>query len=137
MLMGANKVRNLKTQSGILLIECLLSILIFSVGILGLVGLRALSTQNSANSEQRTMAADLANDIVAQMWLRNTSLPSDPNLSGDIVTWQNRVIASGLPNATGTVILANGVTTVTVTWKAPSKGGTVSANQFQTTLVIS
>ena len=129
--------RNLKNQSGMLLIECLLSILIFSVGILGLVGLRALSTQNSSNSEQRTIAANLANDIVAQMWLRNTSLPSDPNLSADITAWQTRVIQSTLPNATGTVVLANGVTTVTVTWKAPSKGASLSPNQFQTTLVIS
>jgi len=125
-----------KNQSGMLLIEVLLSILIFSFGILGLVGLQAVSTQNSTNSGERTIAANLANDIVSQMWLRNSSLPSDANLAGDITLWQARVLASGLPNAAGTVVLAGGVTTVTITWKAPSKKSTDSSNKFETTLAI-
>jgi len=119
-----------------LLIEVLLSILIFSFGILGLVGLQVVSTQNSSSAEHRTLAANLANDIVSQMWLRKSSLPSDENLSGDITPWQAQVAASGLPNATGTVVLAGGVTTVTITWKSPSKKSTDNSNQFQTTLVI-
>lgn len=123
-------------QTGMLLIEVLLSILIFSFGILGLVGLQATAIQNSTNAEERTIAANLANDIVSQMWLRKSSSTADANLSGDIVLWQARVAASALPNAAGSVVEAAGVTTVTITWKSPSKKAAENSNKFETILAI-
>lgn len=125
-----------KYQSGVLLLEVLISILIFSIGILGVVGLLAASTQNSTNAEQRIIAAHLTNDLVSQMWLRKSSQPSDANLSNDIAVWKSTVEKSSLPKATGTVALNAGVTTITVTWKAPSKKATDSSNKLTTSLAI-
>lgn len=123
-------------QAGMMLLEVLLSILIFSFGILGLVGLQAVAIQNSSNAEERTIAANLANDIVSQMWLRKSSSTANPSLSGDIVLWQARVTASGLPNAAGNVVEAGNVTTVTITWKSPSKKAADNSNKLETILVI-
>jgi type IV pilus assembly protein PilV len=126
----------LKHQAGLMLIEVLISILIFSIGILGMVGLQTIATQNAANSEFRTIASTLANDIVSQMWIKKTANPSDANLSGDITIWKAKVSASTLPNASGTVTLTNSITTVTVTWKPPSKKSTENTNQYVTQVSI-
>lgn len=128
--------KSYKNQSGMLLLEALISILIFSIGLLGAVGLLASSTQNATNAEQRIIASHLANDMVAQMWLRKTSQPSDANLSQDITAWKKAVGKSALPNVSGNVTLAAGVTTVSVTWKAPSKKLTENSNRLETSLAI-
>lgn len=125
-----------KLQSGVMLIEVMVSILIFSIGILGLVGLQTVATQNATNAEDRTIAATLANDMVAQMWIKKTANPSSSSISGDITTWKTNVTGSSLPNATGEVTRTNGITSVTVTWKAPSKKSTDNANQYVTQVAI-
>jgi type IV pilus assembly protein PilV len=127
---------SLSKQKGILLIEVLLSILIFSFGILGLVGLQAVSIQNSANAEARNTASALANDIVSQMWVRQTSATSDAGLSADIASWKDRVNKSTLPNASGDVSVNNNLATITITWKAPSKKSTDNSNRYVTQVMI-
>ena len=52
-----------------ILIESLLAILIFSLGILALVGLQAAAVKQSADAKYRTEAALLANEIIGQMWV--------------------------------------------------------------------
>lgn len=125
-----------KLQSGMMLVEVMVSILIFSIGILGLVGLQTVATQNATSAEDRTIAATLANDMVAQMWIKKTANPSSSNISGDITTWQTKVTGSSLPNAAGTVTRTNGITSVTITWKAPSKKSTDNTNQYVTQVAI-
>jgi len=132
-----------KNQSGVLLIEVLFSILIFSFGILGLVGLQAVASQNSVSAEDRNTASTLANDLISQMYIRKTSrlaldadslMGANPTgLSADIGVWQTRVTNSGLTNATGAVTVNNGITTITITWRAPSK---TTNNRYVTQIVI-
>lgn len=125
-----------QSQVGMMLIEVMVSILIFSIGILGLVGLQTVATQNAASAEYRTIAATLANDMVAQMWIKKTANPSSAGISSDITTWKTKVTNSILPNASGAVTRTNGLTTVTVTWKPPSKKTTDNNNQYVTQLSI-
>lgn len=123
-------------QSGMLLIEVLFSILIFSFGILGLVGMQAISTKNAVSAEDRTTAASLANDMVAQMWLRKSSDVTATPLKTDFEKWKTRVANSKLSNVeVPTVTTANGITTVTVTWKSPASSGgasTLITHQYST-----
>lgn len=120
-------------QGGAMLIEVLLSILIFSFGILGLVGLQVVATQNSVSAENRTAAALLANDLIAQMWLRKkTNLDAD-----EITVWQSRIKASGLGNASGAVATdADGVATITVQWKPPYEKSAASDHRYVTKVAI-
>lgn len=138
---------NQHRQSGILLIEVMFSILIFSFGLLGLVGLQAVATQNSVGAEDRNTAALLVSDLVSQMYIRKTSrLAIDINslpganptaLANDIQTWRNKVSdsSSRLPSATGdvTVNAVTGITTITITWKSPSKP---TNSRYETQIVI-
>jgi type IV pilus assembly protein PilV len=120
-------------QRGMTLLEVLVAILIFSIGMLGMVGMQARAMQYSVDSEDRTRAAMLANEAVAAMWVLGTvSLDS-----GTVATWVSRVqnqTASGLPNANGTISApdANGVVTVSVTWKAPNKNAADADSRYVT-----
>jgi type IV pilus assembly protein PilV len=55
-------------QSGSFLLEALIGVLIFSFGILGIVGLQAQSLRHTGDAEYRAEATYLANSLISQMW---------------------------------------------------------------------
>jgi type IV pilus assembly protein PilV len=57
-----------RTQEGAFLLEALIGILIFSLGILGIVGLQAQAIRFTNDSEYRAEAVYLANSLISQMW---------------------------------------------------------------------
>jgi type IV pilus assembly protein PilV len=119
-----------KQQRGAFLLEALIAILIFSMGILALVGLQAVSINTVSEAKYRTDAAFLASQIIGEMWIADRN--NVPNFSYPgggapaLATWADQVTAT-LPDAqtyppqivvAGTA--ANGFTVqVTVNWKSP------------------
>ena len=110
------------TQKGVMLLEALVAILLVSFGILGLVGLWAVSLKNVSETKYRTDASFLANEMIGQMWLDRANLTTSYSAP---TNWTTRVAAT-LPAGTGTVVVAvdPDVTpqlraTVTVRWKLP------------------
>lgn len=141
------QLRPIQHQAGVMLIEALIAILIFSLGILAIVKLQATSIQQSASAEYRALASMLANDLISQMWASDktpATLKSNFESGTPFTTWRSKVIASGLPKVstsqntptvsvtslpsgcTGTACTSSSVT-VTVYWQAPSES---SAHQF-------
>lgn len=55
-------------QRGVMLLEALVAILIFSIGILAIVGLQATSISLSTDAKYRSDASMLANQIIGMMW---------------------------------------------------------------------
>jgi type IV pilus assembly protein PilV len=55
-------------QRGVMLIEALLGILIFSLGIMALIGLQAQSIRNSSEAKYRADASFLADQIIGRIW---------------------------------------------------------------------
>jgi type IV pilus assembly protein PilV len=124
----------LSRQGGFALLEALISILLFSIGVLGIVALQARASQFSVDSEDRSRAALFANQLVSQMWARkSTSLDA-----ATISSWQAQVSASGsgLPSGSGSVSVDNGLATVTITWKAPWRKSTEQSNSYVTRVVV-
>lgn len=119
--MTNRQLSNKHSQEGALLLEVLISILIFSFAILGLVALQARAVQYSVDAEDRNRAALLANELVAMMW----SLQSVNSgvLAAEITAWQTKVRAS-LPPFNSSVVATvtngteNGVATadITINW---------------------
>jgi type IV pilus assembly protein PilV len=66
--------RQTTTQQGMMLLEALLGILLFSIGILGLVGLQSISVKNTTEARYRSEAAYLASQIVGRMWIDRANL---------------------------------------------------------------
>ncbi len=120
-------VPSLTTQGGSLLLEVLISILIFSFAILGLVGLQAKAFGYAGDAEDRNRVASLADQMVAVMWANQST---DTSALGSLYTgWQTLVVASlppyTSPDVSATVSAAdvNGVVTVTITWKPVDNNG--------------
>lgn len=126
--------RRPRRQQGMTLIEVMVALLVFSAGLLGLVTLQARATQYSIGAEDANRAALLANDIATTMWAqRSVTVPQVV-----LETWSARVAdtaGGGLPNGTGTVAVAAGVATVTVTWR-PVGALDDAVHRYQTQVVI-
>ncbi|MHB1591056.1 MAG: type IV pilus modification PilV family protein [Sulfuricella sp.] len=118
-------------QRGSVLLESLIAILIFSMGILAIVGLQAASIKNTASAKYRIDASMLANQIIGQMWIddkTNASLQTSYNSPSGTkyLTWKTNV-QQALPgvasNAPTIAIDASNVATVTVRWQSPGESG--------------
>lgn len=138
--MRTQKKHRCRSQQGIVLLDALIAILIFSIGILGMVNLQAAATKLAGDAKYRTDAAMLADQVISQMWTSDpTALAT--NFAGAAGTggagytsWAATLdcksataSTSCLPAAAtyppSIVVGANNLVTVTVNWKAPNDTG--------------
>jgi type IV pilus assembly protein PilV len=117
-------------QKGIMLLEALVGILIFSIGILAMLGMQAVGIRNTMDSKYRSEAAYLANEIVGQMWVDRSNIASyDDAGAGNArrTAWNTRVASlmpqdPAAPSSTApTITIAGRQATVTVRWKPPGE----------------
>lgn len=111
-------------QGGFLLIEALVAILIFSVGVIALIGLQSLSLSNSLHGKYRADAGYLANGIIAQMMADRTNVASYVDGASPQATqrgeWDTEV-AAALPNGSGSIAMSGSAVTVVVGWRSPDE----------------
>lgn len=116
---------------GLILLDGLIAILIFSLGILGMVALQSVSVKFSTDAKFRTDAAMFADQLLAQMWGAAKS-PTTPvstafaSPGGSAFTaWQSGVLADlpGVAANPPTVVFNGTQVTVTVNWRAPNDSG--------------
>jgi type IV pilus assembly protein PilV len=121
---------------GMTLIEVLVSLLIFSFGFLGLIGMQAKAVQISTDAEDRSRASLLANEIVSKMWMNKSLSVSQSDKNAWIARVQDPSV-SGLPSAGGDVSNpVNGLVTVTVTWRSPARNVSASDSQYVTQVMM-
>ena len=97
------------SQAGIALIEAMVAIFIFSIGILAVIGMQAVAVRTASDAKYRADAAFLADQIIGQMW-------SDQGASGqgNLASY-----ATGVPPTTpatagvATALLCNTTNTTT------------------------
>lgn len=118
-----------------MLLEALIAILIFSMGILAVVGMQAAAIRNSSDAKYRADASYLANQILGQMWADRANLATYAHHPGgtlcaptgaastqaNVSSWLANM--GNLPGAAANrqqiVVGVNNVVTVTVCWRAP------------------
>ena len=135
---------NKRTSGGSVLLEALVGILIFSIGILALVAMQAESIRNTTEAKYRNDASYLANQIIGRMWADRVKSDGTSNLGsyshyaggatacsptgsastyGGVTDWLADVNAT-LPNAAANKqqikIDANNLVTVTLCWQTGS-----------------
>lgn len=116
------------SQQGIVLIEALVAILIFSFAVLGIVGLQAAMVKNTAESKYRADASYIAQQQIGLLW-------TDVEDIANSLVIGSKPIDSLLPGGVVTVKQTTpGQFTVTVTWISP---GETQQHQFVTTTSIS
>ena len=128
--------RSLRSQAGSSLIEVLVSTLLISIGLLGLVAMQAKAIQQAVQAGDRTRAAQLASEVVTQMWLQRSSTLA----AGTLEAWQQRVADSaraGLPGGQGSVSTdAGGVTTITIDWRPVGLAASEPTRRYFTQVTI-
>lgn len=111
------------SESGVALIEVLVSVLLFSLGILGLIGLQTRAISLSLDAEDRNRAALIANDIAATMWTTRT-VAIDPEVGEP--SWNDRASnpqAGGLPGGSVQITsdAAANTADILITWRPPQR----------------
>jgi type IV pilus assembly protein PilV len=113
--------RTLKSQAGVMLIEALVAILIFSVGVVAVMGMQAVSIEQVSQAKYRTDASYLANQIVGKMWTDQANIPSYATAGYTGRAAWDAVVASTLPSGTGTIVVNGTLITITINWKLPNE----------------
>jgi type IV pilus assembly protein PilV len=134
-------------QTGSVILEALIAILIFSIGILALVGMQATAINSVSDAKYRSTAGFLANQIVGTIWATrlNTTIVSASGVvaaipdmtfacarpcgaaNGNAYTqaWVASGVAANLPRGTASIAIINfpaanaSMVTVTIDWQPP------------------
>jgi type IV pilus assembly protein PilV len=129
-------------QAGFALIEVLVSLLLFAIGILGIVGLQATMTQTQTESKVRADAANLVDELATVMWGELGNQNTTANLAGFTgggcsanlacnawLTKMQRTLPGGtltdlsFNNAVDTWDVNHGKVTLTLSWALPNGSG--------------
>ena len=124
--------RAMKSQAGVMLIEALIGILIFSIGILALIGMQGQAIRNTTDARYRSEASFLATEVIGRMWIDIANLPKFDNDYASAFAarddWATKVAATmpgvDLAGATRPTIELDAVTNevvVTVIWQQPGE----------------
>jgi type IV pilus assembly protein PilV len=128
-------IQNPSRQQGVVLLEALIGILIFSLGVLALVAMQAVSISNVSSARYRSEASFLTNEILGQAWvdrglnyanLANYTVSNGTASYAPTQAWVNKVYAI-LPGSNAyppNIVVATPATggrqlTVTVRWRPP------------------
>ena len=110
-----------KSQQGVVLIESLIAVLIFSFGIIALIGLQAVMIKNTGDSQYRSEAIYIAQQRIGMIWADPTNLT--------LYAETNTDISARLPSGKRTVVVSPVIApaivptevSVTVTWQQPGE----------------
>ncbi len=100
------------TQQGAILLESLIAMLIFSMGILALVGLQAAMVSNTSGAKYRSEANYIAQQKLGELWADPEHISASDTL------------VNSLPNGrlqTEVIDLETGQVRIVVSWKAPDE----------------
>ena len=139
-----NTVTTPRKQQGVMLLEALISILIFSIGILAIVGLQASAVNASSDAKYRSDASLLVNQLVGQMWVSDrtaATLQANFQTGGPVYNAWLADVQAALPQVAinpPTVVVTPGaaagsLVTITVFWQLPSA---TAVHQYSTIVPI-
>lgn len=97
-------------QGGATLIEALVAVLIFSIGVLAVMGLQAVSIQATSDAKYRTDASLAANAALARLWGDPANLESHEETDTPV---------ADLPGGKRSVLVEGNRVTVTIKWQSP------------------
>jgi type IV pilus assembly protein PilV len=129
-----------------MLLEAMIAMLIFALGVLGVVSLQAVSVKQAADAQYRSTAAVLANNLIGTMWATATSVAdlqtrfascSTGTCTGFTAWRDGDVIPSlpgvvvGTPTEPQVAVGADGTVTITVRWSQPADdSATIPFHQY-------
>ncbi|MDM0115268.1 hypothetical protein QTI66_24170 [Variovorax sp. J22R133] len=130
-----------RLQRGVMLIEALVGIAIFSFAILGIMGLQATAIRTARDADYRSKASLFASQIVGRMWVDRFNVPTyalnadaatcatgtNSSSNASVTSWLSGLGDSSnpgsLPGADALqqkiVVATDNTVTLTLCWQAP------------------
>jgi type IV pilus assembly protein PilV len=99
-----------RAQRGSTMTEVMVSVVLFSVGVIGLMRVLGTAVQDTGALQYRSTAATLADTAIGQMWVDRGNLPAYETAGTAVPE---------LPNGERVVTVAGNVVTVAISWQAP------------------
>lgn len=132
--------KKINQKNGFYILEALVAILIFAIGILGVMQIQKFSVQAISDSQYRINALYLSDSLIGNMWVDQNNISQYVNGSGaNYQSWLQE-LDSVLPNAnqyppkiTLTNINNSQQINITIYWKDPQLN---VVSQYQTTATI-
>lgn len=100
-----------RAMGGFALIEALVAVLLFAVGIVALLRVLGTAIKDAGDVQYRAVAATLADETIGRMWVDR------PNWNTTYAVVDDPV--PELPNGLQTVTVAGNVVTITIRWQPP------------------
>ena len=130
--------RGPRRERGVMLLEALIAILIFSIGILAVVGMQSIAIKDVTSAKYRSEAAYLAQELLSQMWTDNGNIGTyaytgTGTVPTKIANWvakvqqklpdsTNQLPIVTLTNPTPNAVTPTGATVqITVRWRLPEE----------------
>jgi type IV pilus assembly protein PilV len=144
---GTSKaVHSMRGQAGSMLLEAFIAILIFSMGVLAIVGMQASAVKTSADAKYRSEASLLANELIGQMWVSDrttatlqANFQSGGGTPNAYTAWYAgfndanpgpSILPGSSANPPTVTIQPTGVVTVQVFWLAPNEPASATAHSY-------
>jgi Tfp pilus assembly protein PilV len=99
-----------RQQGGSTLVEVLISVLLFSLAVIGLLRALGLAMRDSGDIEYRSVASTLADERLGRMWVDRTNLPAYAEVG---------TVVPEMPNGSRTITVNGNVVTVEIDWQPP------------------
>jgi type IV pilus assembly protein PilV len=113
--------RSARSQQGVVLLESLIAILIFSMGVLALVGLQAAMIKNTSDAKYRVEAMFIAQQKLGEIWANASNFVNLADY-GIAIGDAKADVSTLLPAGKRSVeISPQRVVTITVTWQVPGE----------------
>lgn len=137
---------NINKKKGIFIIESILALVIFMIGILGIIKYQGETIIATSDSQYRINATFLADSLIGDMWIEQANINSFVDKSSSSYQAWFQQLESSLPGVIdGTsdtapiITVSNGVDgakiiNITIKWKQPSSNFT-SSYQVQSTIL--
>lgn len=127
-------------QSGVMLIEALIAILLFSTGILAMIAMQGIAINYASDAKYRSDAAFMANELIGTIWVDKANLANYNYPGGTapaLAAWKTKVDAA-LPGTADNPMVINadavtGTVDITIKWQQPNAD---SARSYRTVAII-
>lgn len=142
-------------QAGSVILEALIAILIFSIGILALVGMQAMAVNNVADAKYRSTAGFLTDQIIGTIWANSPVAINASNVSaatldataacnpcnavtGNAYTraWVTSQVLPQLPSAVASIAINGSVVTVNLSWLPPNAAAGTAPHRHVVSTVV-
>jgi type IV pilus assembly protein PilV len=141
----AHATRSSHAQTGMSLVEVLVTLVVMSIGLLGVAALQMTTLKSNQESYVRSQVAMLAADILDRMRSNQTGfaagnydMPDDMTgfdqagaggtaAAADIAAWQatiNRLLPGSDSDAAGRIVRDGRIVTITIRWREREEQGT-------------